>query len=103
MAARIIEAFARAFGILGFVTVFLWLSHQGFPQAWTLLALLYFTCVPITFVYGYLTDPPQSPEVNSRRLRFPKLLLIGIGVAIFAVGYALYGAKIEAAFYPVSV
>ena len=99
MAARLVEAFARAFGMLVFVTAYLLIAHRAFPKNWLALVLVYALCVPVAATYGWLSDGPPPGE-NARRWRVPKLLLVAIGAALAISGYILFTAEVDSFFYP---
>ena len=99
MKTNLIDAFARAFGMLVFAVAFIWFSHQSFPKNWLALTALYFLCVPFAAVYGWLAGPQSDQAACSSRRRVPGLLLIGIAVAMAAVGYAAFRTEIDGIFY----
>jgi hypothetical protein len=100
MALRLIESAARAFGMLVFVVVSLWLTHSAFPRNWPLLAVIYVAFIPVALLYGWLTNSRPVPGTGSTSRRVPPLLVIGIGAAIAVFTYALFATAIDAAFYP---
>jgi hypothetical protein len=100
MALQLIESAARAFGMLSFVVVFLWLTHSAFPRNALLLVALYVAFIPVASLYGWLTDPRPVPGAGSMKPRVPPLLAVGVGAAIAIVGYQLFSSAIVAAFYP---
>lgn len=99
MKTRLIDAFARAFGMLVFVVVSLWFAHQAFPRNWSAVAVLYLLCVPFAAVYDWLVGSQPDEGEPSRRQRVPGLLLIGLAVAVAVVGYAAFRAEIDGIFY----
>jgi hypothetical protein len=100
MALRLIESAARAFGMLAFVVVSLWLTHGKFPRNWLLLGCMYLTFIPVALLYGWLTDPRPAPDMGSTSRRISPLLVIGVGAAIAICGYSMFAPAIDAAFYP---
>jgi hypothetical protein len=100
MALRLVESLARAFGMLVFITVSLWLVHKEFPKNLLLLIVLYFALIPVALSYGWMTARRPSPGTNLSRPRLPPLLVIGVGAAIAIFGYALFRSEVYAAFYP---
>jgi hypothetical protein len=100
MALRLIESAARAFGMLVFVVVSLWLTHSAFPRNWLLLGAMYVAFIPVALLYGWLTDPRPVPGTGSTSSRVPPLFVIAVGAAIAIFGYALFASVIDAAFYP---
>jgi uncharacterized membrane protein len=103
MALRLIESTARAFGMLVFIVVSLWLTNSAFPRNWLLLAALYVALIPVALLYGWLTALRTIEGSASTRPRLPPLLVVGVGAAIAIVGYLLFASEINAAFYPASV
>lgn len=99
MAARLVEALARAFGMLVFVTAYLLIAHREFPKNWFALLVVYAVCVPVAAAYRWLSDAPP-PGGNARRWRVPKLLLVAIGAALAISGYTLFTAQVDS-FYAV--
>ena len=85
--------------MLVFVVVSLWLMHSAFPRNWLLLAGMYVAFIPVALLYSWLTDPRPAPSADSTKPRLPPLLVVGVGVAIAIIGYAVFSSAIDAALY----
>ena len=96
---RVLEAAARAFGMLVFTVVGLWLSNRAVPSNWSQLLVLYAAFVPVALIYGWLTDRNGPGIIPPPPFREPKLLLIAIGVAAIAAFYLSSKGSLDAALY----
>src|SRR5262245_61862350 len=96
---RLIEAASRAFGMLAFAVVALWLTNRAFPSDWLLLLVLGAAFIPVALLYGWLTDRGVPGIVPPPPFRLPKLLLIAVGVAALVAFYLSRKASLDAALY----
>jgi hypothetical protein len=85
--------------MLAFVVVALWLDNRSFPSQWSRLLLLYVACIPVSLIYGWLTDTRSPSVVPPPPFRLPKLVVVAIGVVIATAWYLLHKASVDAMFY----
>lgn len=99
MKTAIIDAFARAFGVVIFIVMFLWIGRRAFPSNWVALVSTYLACVPLAALYGWLVGPQSDQVAHSAKRGVSGLLVIGITVAMAIVAYMLFQAKIDGIFF----
>jgi hypothetical protein len=100
MLAHALEASSRAFGMLVFVILWMSSANSSFPSNWLALGILYVLLILVALLYELMTSPQPKLESTPRFFPIPKLVVIGVGVALFALTYMSYFPQIDAIFYP---